>query len=203
MSNVLQNVYGLSGGIASGKSTVSDMFSKLGAGVLDADKLARELSAPGTPGQSAILKHFGNAFMLSNGELDREKLGAHIFQEPQAREALNAILHPLIIERSKQEIVKLLDTHPYVIYDAALLVETGRHQDLRALIIVKATPEQQIERLMKRNHIKEEQALARVRSQLPLEDKVALADYVIDNSGSLEQTETQVRRLHETLMSEN
>ena len=203
MSNVLQNVYGLSGGIASGKSTVSDMFRKLGAGVLDADKLARELSAPGTPGQSAILKHFGNAFMLSNGELDREKLGAHIFQEPQAREALNAILHPLIIERSKQEIVKLLDTHPYVIYDAALLVETGRHQDLRALIIVKATPEQQIERLMKRNHIKEEQALARVRSQLPLEDKVALADYVIDNSGSLEQTETQVRRLHETLMSEN
>ncbi len=195
-------VWGLTGGIACGKSSVASMFQALGAGVVDADLVSRELSRTGEPGYQAIVAQFGTDYLLASGELDRAKLGALIFSDANARATLNAILHPLIETRSQEHMQGLLGTHAYVIYEATLLVEVGRHRDFRGLIVVTATPQIQVARLVSRNGLSESEARARLGAQAPLAEKIAVADYVIDNSGELEATRARVLEVHQAILSE-
>lgn len=194
-------IIGLTGGIASGKSTVSRHLTKLGAYIIDADLIAREVVAPGSPGLAAIVEAFGEQMLDARGELDRAKLGALVFKESAARTQLNAITHPRIAQRMMELAMEAEQEHghAWVIYDAALLVENKIHTMLTALIVVSCEREVQLERLMARDGFSREEALARISSQLPLEEKVAVADHVIDNSGTLEETLAQTEALHELL----
>lgn len=189
-------VIGLTGGIASGKSTVATMLRQLGAPVVDADELAREVVEPGKPALAEIAARFGEAVITADGRLDRERMGAIAFADDGARRALNAIIHPRIAEASQRAIAeKAAAGHAIVIYDAALLVENSIHHRLDGLIVVAAPDDIQIQRLIARDGIDEKAAKARLAAQLPLADKVAVADHVIDNSGDLERTRAQVHAL--------
>ena len=191
-------VVGLTGGIASGKSTVAAMLRELGAEVLDADVLAREAVAPGTPGLADVARRF--PFAVVDGALDRAKLGEWIFSRPEERAALNALLHPRIQQLTQQRMEALAARGVRaVVYDAALLIENGLHHVLDAVIVVSAPRELQLERLMARNGLTRAQAEARLASQLPLEEKVKHATVVIDNGGTLEDTRAQVERAWKSL----
>lgn len=196
--NLCMRRFGLTGGIASGKSTVSAMLRELGAEVLDADVLAREAVAPGTPGLAEVAQRF--PFAVVDGALDRAKLGEWIFSRPQERTALNAIVHPRIQELTLQR-MEALEARgvPVVFYDAALLIENGLHHLMDGVIVVSAPREAQVQRLMARNGLTREQAEARLASQLPLEEKVKHATIVIDNGGTLEDTRAQVERAWKSL----
>jgi dephospho-CoA kinase len=188
-------VIGLTGGIASGKSRVAHLLGELGAAVIDADQVAREVVAPGTDGLRAIISHFGEGVLAAEGSLDREKLGKIAFSDVQARAALNAIMHPRIGQRSAQA-----STAPYVVYEAALLVETGIYKGLSALVVV-ATPQYvQLERAVARDGMLAEAVQARIDSQLPLADKVAVADYVIENDGDLDTLQARTLDVHQRIM---
>lgn len=188
---------GLTGGIASGKSTASRMFTELGAYVIDADQIARQVVEPGKPALDDIRSAFGEGVIASDGSLDREQLGKIVFTDPDARSRLGQITHPRIARAMMEEAAFAEDAgHAWVIYDAALIVENNMHAGLAALIVVSLDPEVQLERLLARDGFSLKQARARVDSQLPLADKVAVADYVIDNSGSLEATRAQVTELY-------
>lgn len=191
---------GLTGGIASGKSTASRMFTELGAYVIDADKIARAVVEPGEPALDAIRSAFGEEVIASDGSLDRERLGQIVFADPSARARLGQITHPRIAQAMMEEASAAEEAgHAWVIYDAALIVENNLHAGLAALIVVSLDPEVQLQRLLARDGFTLEQARARVDSQLPLADKVAVADYVIDNSGSLEATEARVTELYQKI----
>ncbi|XP_060064620.1 dephospho-CoA kinase domain-containing protein-like [Ylistrum balloti] len=189
---------GLTGGIASGKSTVSKLLSELGCNVIDADKLAREVVAPGAPAWKKIRQHFGDKVLLENGELNREKLGEIIFADPQERRILNSLTHPEIHKIMLWRIFKLfIRGHCFAILDIPLLYETGKILPyMTYTIVVNCSKDQQLERLMERNKLTEEEARGRMEAQMPLAQKVKAATYVIDNSGSLISTEKQVRDLH-------
>jgi dephospho-CoA kinase len=161
--------------------------------VIDADQLAREVVAPGSEGLAAITRRFGDGILDAGGGLDRKKLAAIVFSDEDARRDLERITHPRIAAASQRCIAELAAAGAEVaIYEAALIVENNLHRDLAALIVVAVDEESQIARLMARDGIDEEAARARVAAQLPLADKVAVADYVIDNSGDLAATERQV-----------
>lgn len=186
-------VVGLTGGIASGKSTVAAMFRERGVPVIDADQLAREVVAPGSEGLAEIVAHFGDWVLDDSGALDRKKVGELVFSDDQARAALNRITHPRIAAASQREIAALAATgEPLAIYEAALIVENQIHRGLAALIVVAVSEAVQLERLVARDRIDAAAARERIDSQLPLADKVAVADYVIDNSGDREATARQV-----------
>lgn len=192
-------VVGLTGGIASGKSTVSAMLRELGAHVIDADVVAREVVEPGTPGLVRIAERFPGV-VGPDGRLDRAKLGARIFADPAERQALNEIVHPLIhlavLEQTEALVRSGVRT---VIYDAPLLIENGLHHAMDGVILVAAPREVQVQRLMARNGLSREEALARIASQLPLEEKRRHATWVVENAGSLEETRRQVERIWETI----
>lgn len=189
---------GLTGGIASGKSTVSAAFRALGAQIVDADEVARAVVAPGSPGLAALVRAFGPE-ILCEGQLDRARLGQRVFGDPQARQTLEAITHPLIAAESTARLeAAQASGAPLVIYDAALLVESGRAEAFRPLVVVTLPPELQRARLMARDGLSAAQAQARLDAQLPLHEKAALADHLIDNSGPPEQTVAQVRALWRT-----
>lgn len=192
----MARIIGLTGGIASGKSTVARLLRDLGAQIVDADEIAREVVLPGTPALEELVARFGDAVLGEDGSLDRKQLGALVFRDPGARADLNAITHPRIAAASKARIVALVDkgADP-VIYEAALLVENRAHEWLDALIVVSVPPEVQVARLMARDNISEREARERLGAQLPLAAKVAVADYVIENSGTLEQTRNRVTEL--------
>jgi dephospho-CoA kinase len=192
----MTRIIGLTGGIASGKSTVSAMLRALGAHVIDADQVARDVVAPGTPALAEIAAHFGPEVLLADGTLDRKKLGARVFADVDARRALERITHPRIAAATQQEIARLraAGVDP-VIYDAALIVENRLYTWMQGLIVVSVPPAVQVARLMIRDDIDEAAAEARIAAQLPLADKVAVATHVIDNSGVPGQTEAQVRAL--------
>lgn len=192
----MARIIGLTGGIASGKSTVSAMLRALGAHVIDADQVAREVVAPGTPALAEIAAHFGPEVLLPDGTLDRKKLGARVFADADARKALERITHPRIAAATQQEIARLsaAGVDP-VIYDAALIVENRLYTWMQGLIVVSVPHEVQVARLMIRDDIDEAAAKARIAAQLPLADKVAVATHVIDNSGVQSETEAQVRAL--------
>lgn len=188
---------GLTGGIASGKSTVSNMLRELGAAIIDADVIAREVVAPGAPALDVIRDAFGDEVITADGALDREALGAIVFDDADARARLNAITHPRIGQRMWERARELFEAgHPWVIYDAALIVENNLHEMLDSLIVVSLSPDIQLERLMARDDLTDAQARQRVAAQLPLADKVAAADFVIDNDGALAQTRAQVEALY-------
>jgi dephospho-CoA kinase len=196
---------GLTGGIASGKSTVSRQLAALGCQVIDADVLAREVVAPGEPALTAVVEAFGPDVLQADGTLDRARVAAAIFADPAKRKRLEAITHPAIAAR-RQEKLDELATRGFdgiVVQDAALLIEVGGHAGVDRLVVVYAEPAVQRERLMRRDGLDAAEAERRIASQMALAAKAALAHYVIDNSDSPEETAAQVRAVHAALLAEH
>jgi len=192
---------GLTGGIACGKTTVAKMFSDMGIPVIDADDLAREVVEPGTPGLKLIVDEFGEGVLDDSGRLDRKKVGEMVFGDEEARETLNAIMHPLIGAAGAERIMAHQDDPaPYLLYEAALLVETRAYEAFSALIVVSAEESLQRLRLIARDGFTVADANARIESQLPLARKIAVADYVVTNNGDLDATQRQVVEIHEKLV---
>ena len=192
-------VIGLTGGIASGKSTVSAMFRALGANVIDADQVARDVVAPGTPGLEEVARRFPGVVDAA-GHLDRVALGARVFGDVTERRALEAIVHP----RIREDVARRAETlaragSPVVLYDAALLVENGLHRGMDGLILVSAPEAVQRARLAARDGLDPAAVSARLAAQLPLADKRAHATWVVDNGGTLDETREQVRRIWEEI----
>lgn len=190
-------VIGLTGGIASGKSTVAAFFRELGATVIDADQIVHGLydTEPQLAAQLSGL--FGTNILDASQKIDRKILGNIVFKDEAQRKKLEAIIHPLVRKRIQREIEKAREAGCRLcLVDAALLVESGLYKLYEGLIVVKASPELQIERLMKRSSLSPQDCERRLACQAPLEDKLKLADWVIYNDGSLENTQNQVQRLY-------
>ncbi len=196
-------IIGLTGGIASGKSTVARMLAERGARVVDADQLAREVVAPGMPGLAEVVETFGETVLRADGSLDRAALGQRVFEAPEARERLEAITHPRIAQRFDEDRSRAQrDGVPVLVYEAALLVETGAHRAVQELVVVIADPAVQIRRVRERDGLGEAAARRRLDAQAPVEQKVAAADHVINNGGSLVELERQVQALWEELIDD-
>ncbi len=194
---------GLTGGLASGKSFVASHLAGLGCHVIRADDLGHAVLAPGAEAWGPVVAAFGNGILKENGEIDRRKLGALVFDQPERLAALNAIMHPPIFRRQEQLLAEAAtaDPHGIAVVEAAIMFETGS-QERYAKIIVAACPEErQIERAMRRDQLTREQVLARLARQLPLSEKIKRADYVIDTSGTKEETLRQTERVYESLRS--
>jgi dephospho-CoA kinase len=190
---------GLTGGIATGKSTVARLIAERGIPIVDADKLAREAVEPGEPALVEIARLWPQV-ISGDGRLDRRRLGAIVFADPGARRRLEAILHPLIADLADARAAALAAAgHKLAFYEASLLVETGRHPEFDGLVVVTAPLEAQVARAMARDHLTSDQARARIDAQLPMADKVAVATHVIDNGGDVGVTAAQVARLLEEL----
>jgi dephospho-CoA kinase len=195
---------GLTGSIATGKSTVSRMFAHLGARVLDADLLAREVVMPGQPAYRKIVEEFGPQVVQEDGTLDRKALGAIVFADPARRKRLEEITHPAIGAR-QQRILSALDEEAFegiVIWDVALLFEAGGVDRMDRVVVVYADPETELRRLMARDGLDEAAARARIASQMPVAEKARRAHYVVDNSGDRADTERQVKAIFESLLVE-
>jgi dephospho-CoA kinase len=189
-------VIGLTGGIASGKSAVAAMLKERGAAIVDADVVARQVVEPGQPALDDIRARFGDDVIGADGRLDRKALADKVFADPAARAALNAITHPRIAAASQAAIAAWTARGAHVVfYEAALLIENGLHRGLDATIVVAAPPDVQIERLRARDGLDEAAARARLAAQLPLDQKLAVATWVIDNGGDLGQTRAQLERV--------
>ncbi len=193
-------IVGLTGGIASGKSTVAARLRKLGIPVVDADALAREVVAPGTPGLAAVVEAFGAGVLTPEGALDRKALGALVFADEAARKRHEGIPHPRIAAAGRAKLAALA-THPapYRVYEAALLVENGLQRAFPALVVVAAEEATQLARLRARDGLDEAAARARLAAQLPLADKIAVATDVLHNDGDRASLEAAVDALDATL----
>lgn len=190
---------GLTGGIACGKSVVATRLGELGALIIDADVLAREVVAPGTPGLAAIVRRFGSGIIADDGSLDRARLGEVVFADDQARADLNAIVHPAVRARARHEAATAPDGSVVVLV-IPLLVETGQQDDFDILVVVDVPVETQLARLIARSHLTRQQAQARIDAQANRQQRLAVADVVIDNSGPLAATMHQVEQLWHTLV---
>lgn len=192
---------GLTGSIAVGKSFVLSVLAELGCQVIDADDIARQVVAPGSPGLKSVCEVFGDAVLNVDGSLDRAKLGAIVFADDARRKELNAILHPRIIAAQDQQIRQLEKEDPYgiAVIDAALMIESGGYRRLDKLIVVHCRPEIQLQRLMARNGLTAADAEQRIRSQMPQEEKKKYADFLIDTSNDFESTRSQVESVYEQL----
>lgn len=192
---------GLTGGIASGKSTVSQLLVKYGALLVDADQVARDVVEPGQPALAQIASQFGQAVLNEDGSLNRSALGAIVFSDKEKRAALESITHPAIRSQMKATFETYEREQPdaLVIADIPLLYETKQVHLYEGIIVVYVPRVLQVERLMKRNGLTEQEAISRIQIQMDIEEKRKLADYVIDNSGGLEQTEQQIVELLQRL----
>lgn len=190
-------IIGLTGNIASGKSAVSEILRSLGAAVIDADKVAREVVEPGMPGWQQIISCFGRDVLRADDTLDREKLGRRVFADPEELGKLNAITHPLIFAMIQARLTQLAsaDNVKAALIDAPLLIETGLHRTVDELWVVAVEPDIQLKRVMERDHLTREEALARIAAQMPQMDKRQLADIVIENNGTLQQLRVSVENL--------
>jgi len=191
---------GLTGGVASGKSTVAALLRELGAVVVDSDVLAREVVEPGTPGLAAVVEAFGPAVLTADGTLDRPALGAVVFGDDAARRRLEAILHPLIRARAA-ELEAAAPKGTVVVHDIPLLVETGQADRFDAVLVVDVPVETQVERMVRDRGMSREDALARVAAQADREQRLAAATYVVDNNGTREDLRDRVAEVLEKLVS--
>jgi len=194
-------VIGITGNIASGKSTVARMFEALGARIIDADEIARIVVEPGEPAWKEIVGEFGKDILEPGGAIDRKRLGGIVFGDEARRKRLNEITHPRIMERIRG-LVRGYEKEkaPVVMIEAALIVEKGGLKDLiDALIVVTADEETQIRRLMEGKGYSREEAVSRLRAQMPAREKMIHGDYIIDNSGSLEDTRARAKAVSEAI----
>jgi len=190
---------GLTGGLASGKSLVAGMLRELGAAVVDADRIARDVLAPGGPAYPDVVREFGPEIVAADGTIDRPRLGARIFADPAARAQLNRLTHPHIRRRMVEEAARLAarpETQA-IVFDVPLLLDTtdGREFDLDGIAVVAAPDALRLRRVAARDGLSPEEARRRLDAQVPLAEKIARADWVIDNGGTLEATRAQVERL--------
>jgi dephospho-CoA kinase len=186
---------GLTGGIASGKSSAAALFEELGAAVVDTDAIAHELTRPGTSAMAAIRDAFGPAYLAADGSLERAKMRQLVFSDPAAKAKLEAILHPLIRERARARIAAA--QQPYVIVVVPLLVETDAYRDLiERTLVVDCREELQVARAMQRSQLKESEVRAILAAQLPRTERLGRADDVVDNNGDIEALRQQIQKLH-------
>jgi len=194
-------IVGLTGGVASGKTAVSEILSEEGAYIIDADQIARELVQPNTPTWRELIHVFGKEILNQDGFIHRKKLAAMVFSNPQQRNLLNQIMQPRIKEEMDQRVKRIGQKDPkaMVVIDAALLVELGEYREMDKLIVVTSTEKQQIERLKEREGASEEEARKILASQMPLEEKLKVADFVIRNEGCLEETRRIAKEVFQEL----
>jgi dephospho-CoA kinase len=196
-------IAGLTGGIASGKSTVAAMLAEAGARIVDADRIAHQVVLKGGPAWQDIVDHFGSGILARDGQIDREALGAIVFSDTEAKKALNGIVHPRVFETMAQEIQSLAEAHPgdLIIMDVPLLIESGLHASLPIVILVYVPETMQQERLMRRDGLNAADAAARIRAQMPIDAKRAHAHYIVDNTGDLDATRRQVLDIYRKILS--
>ncbi|MET8173629.1 dephospho-CoA kinase [Streptomyces clavifer] len=185
---------GLTGGIGAGKSEVSRLLVSYGAVLVDADRIAREVVEPGTPGLASVVETFGPGILAADGTLDRPALGAIVFADPARLAALNALVHPLVGARSA-ELEKAAGSDAVVVHDVPLLTENGLAPLYDLVVVVDASPETQLDRLVRLRGMTEADARARMAAQATREERLAAADLVVDNDGPLEDLEPQVRKV--------
>lgn len=192
---------GLTGGIATGKSTVGRMFVDLGCHLIDADRIVHRLFEPGQAVYKAVVQEFGDSIIASDGTIDRKVLGDIVFEDPQVREKLNSLVHPATIQYQQDWLLELEGSDPQGIgiVEAALMIEVGTYRNYDKLIVAACPPELQKQRLRSRSGLSGEQIDARIRAQMPMEEKVKYADYVIDTSGDLAATRSQVGEVNSKL----
>jgi dephospho-CoA kinase len=194
-------IVGLTGGVASGKTTVSKVFEEEGAYLIDTDQIARELVQPCSPAYHEIIKVFGKEILEEDGTLHRKRLASRIFSDPDQRRSLNRILHPRIKEEMDRRIKGISKRAPemIVVVDAPLLVETGIHRKMDKVVVITSREDQQIKRLRAREGLSPEEARKIISSQMALEEKVKIADFVIQNEGSLGEAIRQTRKVFQEL----
>lgn len=192
---------GLTGGLASGKSCVGRDLAAMGCLLIQADELGRQAQEPGGEAYAGILAEFGPEILKPDGSIDRRRLAAIVFQDPERLKRLNALVHPHVYARQRQIEAGYAGAHPdgIAVTEAAILIETGSYRDYDRLIVATCPPEEQVKRAMARDHLTREEVLDRMRRQMPLEEKVRFADYVIDTSGAKEDTLEQTRTVYEAL----
>jgi dephospho-CoA kinase len=196
-------VVGLTGGIASGKSTVARILAELGARIVDADQVAREIVEPGQPAYDEIVAAFGVKILHPDGSINRKLLGAQVFADAEQRKRLNAITHPRIAAATQQKLMALgASGARLAVYEAALLVENGIHRGLGGLIVVYCDEKEQIARVMRRDNLSQEEAVRRIHAQAPLSDKLAVATWAIDTNGPVEDTRRQVEKVWSQIITE-
>ncbi|MGZ3613171.1 MAG: dephospho-CoA kinase [Thermodesulfobacteriota bacterium] len=194
-------IVGLTGGVASGKTAVSGVLKEEGAYIIDADQIARELVQPHQPAWNELVRTFGEEILQEDGSIDRKKLADRVFADPNQRKLLNQILHPLITEEMDRRTKEIGQKNPQaiVVIDAPLLIEVGYHRKVDKVMVVTSTQAQQVERLKGRDGISFEEALRILSSQMPIEEKVKLADFVIRNEGSLAEVRKRTKEVFREL----
>ncbi len=192
---------GLTGGIASGKSTISRALGEMGARIIDADLLAREALMPGTETYRATVKLFGRRILSSDGRIDRKALGDIVFRNPEKRVRLEGVVHPEVFRREAEIMDEITKSEPdaLVIFDAALLIESGVWRRMDGLIVVWCRKETQVDRLIKNCRLKPEEAVLRVEAQMPLDEKKKYASWIIDNDGDVSLAIRQAREIYQKL----
>jgi dephospho-CoA kinase len=194
-------IVGLTGGVASGKTVVSQILREEGAYLIDADQIARDLVRPHTSTWNELRRVFGDGILDEDGSVHRKKLAVKVFSDPEQRNLLNQLLHPRIKEEIGRKVKEIgqKDPEAIVVIDAALLLEVGDYREMDRLIVVASTETQQIERLRNRNGVEEEEAQKVLASQMPLEEKLKVADFIIRNEGSLEETKRRAKEVFQEL----
>lgn len=200
---VSMKVIGLTGGIASGKSTVSMLLKQKGAVIIDADNIARQILEPNKPAWVEVIKHFGREILQNNNEIDRKKLANIVFSDKGQLEVLNSITHPIIINEIKKRIESYSKTNKVVVVDAALILELGLDRLVDEVWVIAIDEKTQLKRLLEREkNMSRQEALARIRSQMPQTEKIKLADRVLDNNGSLDDIKNQIEILWREIIKE-
>jgi dephospho-CoA kinase len=196
--------FGLTGGIACGKSTVTKTFRSFGIPIVDADIVARQVVELGTTGLDMVIGAFGKEYLQSDGTLNRTKLGTLVFADKDAMHKLDILMQPIITEEADSQLQKLHDAgHLIVGYDAALICEMGNVEKFRPLIVVHCPQVTQVERLMSRNNLTHAEAMLRIAAQMPVEKKLALSDYAVDTSGTILQSQQQTENILFRLKARN
>jgi dephospho-CoA kinase len=194
-------IVGLTGGIASGKSFVAEILASHGAVIIDADRLSREVVEPGEPAFRAVIREFGEVILRADGSLDRKALGRVVFSDAEARRALEEIVHPAVAERAARRLAEeRIKGTPVVFYVVPLLFEAGLESMMDEIWVVSVDGETELARLMKRDGIDSEEAFRKMAAQMPMDEKVARADVVIDNNGTPDKTERSVGEEWKKLM---